>query len=88
MVTDDGITIRVSACEISEYSRTATGVRVMKPAEGSKVITFTNIGNEDDELEIPEDDGEDIPDDGEPINGENAPENAPAEPEGDGEGEE
>ena len=92
VVTDDGITIRVSACEISEYSRTATGVRVMKPAEGSKVITFTNIGNEDDELEIPDDDGEDIPDDGEPINGENAPENAPTEPEekpeGDGEGEE
>ena len=92
VVTDDGITIRVSACEISEYSRTATGVRVMKPAEGSKVITFTNIGNEDDELEIPEDDGEDIPDDGEPINGENAPENVPTEPEekpeGDGEGEE
>ena len=92
VVTDDGITIRVSACEISEYSRTATGVRVMKPAEGSKVITFTNIGNEDDELEIPDDDGEDIPDDGEPINGETAPENAPTEPEekpeGDGEGEE
>ena len=81
VVTDDGITIRVSACEISEYSRNATGVRVMKPAEGSKVITFTNIGNEDDELEIPEDDGEDIPDDGEPINGETAPENAPTEPE-------
>ena len=81
VVTDDGITIRVSACEISEYSRTATGVRVMKPAEGSKVITFTNIGNEEDELEIPEDDGEDIPDDGEPIEGENAVENALAEPE-------
>ena len=81
VVTDDGITIRVSACEISEYSRTATGVRVMKPAEGSKVITFTNIGNEEDELEIPEDDGEDIPDDGEPIEGENAVETAPAEPE-------
>ena len=79
VVTDDGITIRVSACEISEYSRTATGVRVMKPAEGSKVITFTNIGNEDDELEIPEDDGEDIPDDGEnvEVNTENATETAP-----------
>ena len=62
VVTDDGITIRVSASEISEYSRTATGVRIMKPAEGSKVITFTNIGNEDDELEIPEDEGEDIDD--------------------------
>ena len=72
VVTDDGITIRVSASEISEYSRTATGVRIMKPAEGSKVITFTNIGNEDDELEIPEDEGEDIDDgmDGE-IAGEN-----------------
>ena len=81
VVTDDGITIRVSACEISEYSRTATGVRVMKPAEGSKVITFTNIGNDEDELEIPEDDGEDIPDDGELIEGENAVETAPAEPE-------
>ena len=49
-------------------------------AEGSKVITFTNIGNEDDELEIPEDEGEDIDDgmDGEITEGAETAENAEA----------
>ena len=65
VITDGGVTIRVSAESISEYSRTATGVRIMKPDENSKVIKFTNIGNEDDEIEELPDEGEDIPDEGE-----------------------
>lgn len=61
-ITDDGITIRVHTDDISEYSRTASGVRVMRLADGSKIVKFANVGNEEKELETPEDSGEDIPD--------------------------
>ena len=63
VITDDGITIRVHASDISEYSRTAAGVRIMKLSEGSRIVNFANVGNDEEELKAPIDDGEDIPDD-------------------------
>ncbi|MBR2459958.1 MAG: DNA gyrase subunit A [Clostridia bacterium] len=63
VITDDGITIRVHVSDISEYSRTASGVRIMKLSEGARIVNFANVGNEDEEPKAPEDDGEDIDDD-------------------------
>ena len=57
IITDDGITIRVHAADISEYSRTASGVRVMRLNEGSKIVRFANVGNDEEIKELDEDDG-------------------------------
>lgn len=54
-ITDDGITIRVHSDDISEYSRTASGVRVMRLSEGSRIARFANVGNDEKELEAPGD---------------------------------
>ena len=59
IITDSGYTIRVHASDISEYSRTASGVRVMKLAEGNKIVRFANVGSDEEIKELDEDDGAD-----------------------------
>ncbi len=51
IVSDNGITIRTHVRDISEYSRTASGVIVMRTGAG-KVSAVANVGKaEDDEVE-------------------------------------
>ena len=47
IISDNGITIRTHVCDISEYSRTASGVIVMRTGEG-KVSAVANVGRGDD----------------------------------------
>ncbi len=44
MIADDGVTIRTHVEEISVYSRSASGVIVMRPSEGAQVISLCNVG--------------------------------------------
>jgi DNA gyrase subunit A len=52
IICDNGMTIRTHAADISEYSRTASGVIVMRAGAG-KVSAVANVGpaTEDDEAE-------------------------------------
>ena len=44
LITNTGMIIRTRAAEISIYSRTATGVRVMRLGnEGMKIVSFTRV---------------------------------------------
>ena len=52
IVSDSGQTIRTHASDISEYSRTASGVIVMR-TDGDKVTGIANVGKAEDE-ELPE----------------------------------
>ncbi len=55
IIADDGVTIRTHVSEISVYSRSASGVIVMRPSEGAHVISFCNVGKpEEDDGEIAE----------------------------------
>lgn len=62
LMTDDGTVMRTAVDEISIYNRTAGGVIIMRPAEGSVIAGFAKIpavvpeGEEDDDEG---DDGED-----------------------------
>ncbi|MBQ6539445.1 MAG: DNA gyrase subunit A [Oscillospiraceae bacterium] len=47
MISDDGTMIRMPAADISVYGRDTSGVRVMKLAEGSGVISVARIKAED-----------------------------------------
>jgi len=47
IISDNGITIRTHVRDISEYSRTASGVIVMRTGEG-KVSAVANVGRGDD----------------------------------------
>ena len=52
MITDSGIIIRTPASDISTYSRTASGVIVMRLLEGQKVVNITKtVKEEEDETE-------------------------------------
>ena len=48
IISDNGITIRTHVCDISEYSRTASGVIVMRTGSG-KVSAVANVGKSEDE---------------------------------------
>ncbi len=55
IVTDDGTMIRVESEKISCYGRSSQGVRVMRPAPGSRVIDMEKTDREEAEAsEIPE----------------------------------
>ncbi|MBE6641415.1 MAG: DNA gyrase subunit A [Ruminococcaceae bacterium] len=58
MITDTGTVVRVHANEIPSYSRTATGVIVMRTAENATIVNFAVVpdGNK------PEDEAEEIAD--------------------------
>ncbi len=59
MITNTGTVVRIHASEIPSYSRTATGVIVMRTAENATIMNFAIVpdGNklEDDENELPTD---------------------------------
>ena len=46
MITDSGTVIRISAADIPAYSRGASGVIVMRLADGSKIVNFTKVPSE------------------------------------------
>lgn len=46
IITDDGTIIRVGACLVSVYSRATQGVRLMRPAPGSRVISIAKTDSE------------------------------------------
>ncbi len=48
MITDSGIIIRTPADGISTYSRTASGVIVMRLLEGQKLVHITKVAREDE----------------------------------------
>ncbi len=58
MITDSGVIIRTPAEGISTYSRTASGVIVMRLEEGQRLVNITNVAkeekDEDAEIEIEE----------------------------------
>jgi len=59
IVTDDGTMIRVESEKISRYSRGSQGVRVMRPAIGSRVIDMEKTDREEAEpVETPEENKE------------------------------
>lgn len=54
MITDDGVIIRISVDEINKQSRYAGGVRVMRVADGGRIVTLARAPKEDvddDEIE-------------------------------------
>ena len=58
LISDDGIIIRIEAQSVRICARPSKGVRVMKLAEGSRVITMARAPHdEDEEIVAVEDDG-------------------------------
>jgi DNA gyrase subunit A len=52
LITNTGMIIRTRASEISVYSRTATGVRVMRLGdENMKIVSFTRVDKQEEEPE-------------------------------------
>ena len=49
MITDDGVIIRIHASEVAVQSRYGSGVRAMRVAEGSKVVTLARVPYEEEE---------------------------------------
>jgi DNA gyrase subunit A len=62
LISDDGVIIRIPAGQINVQSRYGGGVRVMRVAEGSRVVSVARVpgddGSEEEAAEM-EDDGED-----------------------------
>ena len=48
-ITSDGVIIRMSTDEISTFGRVTQGVRVMKIADGVKVVSIASTKKEEDE---------------------------------------
>ncbi|MDD7646951.1 MAG: DNA gyrase subunit A [Ruminococcus bromii] len=58
LISDDGIIIRIEAKSVRVCARPSKGVRVMKLAEGSHVITMARVPHDDsEEISAVEDDG-------------------------------
>ncbi|MDO4846955.1 MAG: DNA gyrase subunit A [Clostridiaceae bacterium] len=51
IIASDGIIIRIRATDISTFSRTSKGVRVMRVSEGEKVVAFS-LAEHDEEEEL------------------------------------
>ena len=49
LISDDGIIIRIRVSDVNLMSRYASGVRVMRLAEGSRVVTFARAEHDDEE---------------------------------------
>ncbi len=80
-ITDDGTVIRISIAEIPVYSRTAGGVIVMRPAEGSEIANFAVLSNEEEPEESEE--SEESDEAGEPKESDKTEESDEAEEESD-----
>ena len=48
MITDQGTIVRTPVADINIYSRSASGVIVMRLGEGQKLVTFTKVAREDE----------------------------------------
>jgi DNA gyrase subunit A len=51
MITDGGTIIRTPACDVPTYSRTASGVIMMRLSEGQTLVNFTKVKREEEEIE-------------------------------------
>ena len=51
LITDAGVIIRLHTGDISTYSRVTKGVRLMKLAEGVKIVSLACAGREEEEEE-------------------------------------
>ena len=49
LITNTGMIIRTRVSEISVYSRTAAGVRVMRIGEDMKIVSFTRVDKQDEQ---------------------------------------
>lgn len=49
MITDDGVIIRIPVNQITIQSRYGGGVRAMRVAEGSRVVTLARTPKEEEE---------------------------------------
>ena len=72
LVSNDGITIRTHVSDISVYSRSASGVIVMRLSETGKVCSLANVGKPEEEEEAeaePRENGDPIVKDTENVEG-------------------
>ena len=51
MITDAGTIIRTPVCGVPSYSRTASGVIMMRLSEGQTLVNFTKVKREEESLE-------------------------------------
>lgn len=65
MITDGGIVIRTPANEISTYSRSASGVIVMRLGEEQSIANFTKVPHEDEIEEVEEIESDNVSDEAE-----------------------
>ena len=49
LITNTGMIIRTRVSEISVYSRTAAGVRVMRIGEDMKIVSFTRVDKQEEQ---------------------------------------
>ena len=54
MITDAGTIIRTPACDVPTYSRTASGVIMMRLNEGQTLVNFTKVKREEESVEVTE----------------------------------
>ena len=54
MITDAGTIIRTPACDVPTYSRTASGVIMMRLNEGQTLVNFTKVKREEESVEVAE----------------------------------
>ena len=59
LITDDGVIIRIPVSDITVQSRYGGGVRVMRIAEGSRVVTLARAPKEEEEDDVDSDDPSD-----------------------------
>lgn len=67
MIASNGIIIRISASEISTFARPSKGVRVMRVAEGEKILSIVKADHADEE-QAEETDGAEEPEENTPEN--------------------
>ena len=60
MITDSGTIIRTPVSGIPTYSRSAGGVIVMRLGDGQKLVNFTRVPHEDENIEDEEQDGVEV----------------------------
>ena len=60
MITDSGTIIRTPVSGIPTYSRSAGGVIVMRLGDGQKLVNFTRVPHEDENIEDEEQDGAEV----------------------------
>lgn len=78
LITSEGVVIRIDSEDISTYSRVTKGVRLVRLAEGVKVVSGASV-QKDDESESTKPDGDEA--DSETASQDDAPQNTEAETE-------